>query len=233
MGDDNFSNKDEAFQAFDDIPLSPPDDDTMGAVIARRYGRRDILKGSLAVTAATALFGTAALHERLRPRQGSRRRICLPRAGGRRRRDASRGRGLRRRHRDPLGRPARQGHEAVRSPHPDRRGAEQAVRLQQRLHRLLPARRRQHARAAVRQQRVRQPRGDVPRPRACGPIATTSPRSPRRTSAVEMAAHGVSIVEVALAGRQMGAGGRQQVQSPHHGGDADDASTAPPPDTTA
>ncbi len=23
MGDDNFSNKDEAFQAFDDIPLSP------------------------------------------------------------------------------------------------------------------------------------------------------------------------------------------------------------------
>jgi len=61
MGDDNFSNKDEAFQAFDDIPLSPADDDTMGAVIARRYGRRDILKGSLAVTAATALFGTAAL----------------------------------------------------------------------------------------------------------------------------------------------------------------------------
>jgi hypothetical protein len=24
MGDDDFSNKDEAFQAFDDIPLSPP-----------------------------------------------------------------------------------------------------------------------------------------------------------------------------------------------------------------
>ena len=34
MGDDNFSNKDEAFQAFDDIPLSPANDDTMGAVIA-------------------------------------------------------------------------------------------------------------------------------------------------------------------------------------------------------
>ena len=61
MGDDNFSNKDEAFQAFDDIPLSPANDDTMGAVIARRYGRRDMLKGSLAVTAATALFGSAAL----------------------------------------------------------------------------------------------------------------------------------------------------------------------------
>jgi secreted PhoX family phosphatase len=61
MQGDDFSNKDEAFQAFDDIPLSPVGDDTMGSVIARRYGRRDILKGSLAVTAATALFGTAAL----------------------------------------------------------------------------------------------------------------------------------------------------------------------------
>jgi secreted PhoX family phosphatase len=61
MQGDDFSNKDEAFQAFDDIPLSPVGDDTMGAVIARRSGRRDILKGSLAVTAATALFGTAAL----------------------------------------------------------------------------------------------------------------------------------------------------------------------------
>jgi uncharacterized protein len=67
MGDDDFSNKDEAFQAFDDIPLSPPDDDTMGAILARRYGRRDILKGSLAVTAATALFGTAALQSSSRP----------------------------------------------------------------------------------------------------------------------------------------------------------------------
>ncbi len=61
MQDDHFSNKAEAFEAFDDIPLSPPADDTIGAVIARRYSRRDMLKGSLAVTAATALFGTTAL----------------------------------------------------------------------------------------------------------------------------------------------------------------------------
>jgi secreted PhoX family phosphatase len=61
MQEDRFSNKAEAFEAFDDIPLSPPTDDTMGAVIARRYNRRDMLKGSLAVTAATALFGTGAL----------------------------------------------------------------------------------------------------------------------------------------------------------------------------
>ena len=61
MTEDRFSNKAEAFEAFDDIPLSPPTDDTIGAVIARRYSRRDMLKGSLAVTAASALFGTAAL----------------------------------------------------------------------------------------------------------------------------------------------------------------------------
>jgi secreted PhoX family phosphatase len=58
---DNFSNKAEAFEAFDDTPLSPENDSTIGAVIARRYSRRDMLKGSLGVTAATALFGTAAL----------------------------------------------------------------------------------------------------------------------------------------------------------------------------
>jgi uncharacterized protein len=58
---DEFSNKAEAFEAYDDIPLSPETDDTIGAVIARRYSRRDMLKGSLGVVASTALFGTAAL----------------------------------------------------------------------------------------------------------------------------------------------------------------------------
>ena len=61
MQKDAFSNKAEAFEAFDDTPLSPENDSTIGAVIARRYSRRDMLKGSLGVTAATALFGTAAL----------------------------------------------------------------------------------------------------------------------------------------------------------------------------
>ena len=61
MQKDDFSNKAEAFEAFDDTPLSPENDSTIGAVIARRYSRRDMLKGSLGVTAATALFGTAAL----------------------------------------------------------------------------------------------------------------------------------------------------------------------------
>ena len=61
MDDDEFSNKAEAFEAFDDVPLSPVADDTIGAVIARRFSRRDMLKGSLGVAASTALFGSAAL----------------------------------------------------------------------------------------------------------------------------------------------------------------------------
>jgi hypothetical protein len=61
MSSDEFSNKAEAFEAYDDIPLAPPRDDTIGAVIARRFSRRELLKGSLGVTAATALFGGAAL----------------------------------------------------------------------------------------------------------------------------------------------------------------------------
>ena len=61
MQKDSYSNKAEAFEAFDDTPLSPESDNTIGAMIARRYSRRDMLKGSLGVTAATALFGTAAL----------------------------------------------------------------------------------------------------------------------------------------------------------------------------
>ena len=61
MTADKFSNKAEAFEAFDDTPLSPQAGDTIGAIIARRYSRRDMLKGSLGVTAATVLFGEAAL----------------------------------------------------------------------------------------------------------------------------------------------------------------------------
>jgi secreted PhoX family phosphatase len=62
---DSFSNKAEAFEAFDDTPLSPAHADAIGAVIARRFSRRDLLKGSLGVAAATALFGDAALQSAL------------------------------------------------------------------------------------------------------------------------------------------------------------------------
>ena len=61
MTKDQFSNKAEAFEAFDDTPLSPSASDTIGAVIARRYSRREMMAGSLGVAAATVLFGEAAL----------------------------------------------------------------------------------------------------------------------------------------------------------------------------
>ena len=59
--DDDYSNKAEACEAADDVPVNPDVERSIGAVIARRYSRRDTLKGALGVTAATALFGAAAL----------------------------------------------------------------------------------------------------------------------------------------------------------------------------
>ena len=56
-----FGNRAEAFEAFDDIPTNPNLGNTIGDVINRRYGRRDVLRGALGVSAATALFGTSAL----------------------------------------------------------------------------------------------------------------------------------------------------------------------------
>lgn len=49
MTKDSFSNKAEAFEAFDDTPLSPAHGDAIGAVIARRFSRRDLLNGSIGV----------------------------------------------------------------------------------------------------------------------------------------------------------------------------------------
>lgn len=59
--DDGFCNKAEAFEAFDDIPTNPNLGNTIGDVINRRYGRRDVMRGVLGVAATTALFGTTAL----------------------------------------------------------------------------------------------------------------------------------------------------------------------------
>ena len=57
--DDEFSNKAEECEAADDVPVNPDTDRSIGAIIARRYSRRDALKGALGVAAATALFGAA------------------------------------------------------------------------------------------------------------------------------------------------------------------------------
>ncbi|MEO0681064.1 MAG: dTDP-glucose 4,6-dehydratase, partial [Pseudomonadota bacterium] len=61
IASDEYGNKAEAFEAFDDIPTNPNLANTIGDVINRRYGRRDILRGALGVSATTALFGASAM----------------------------------------------------------------------------------------------------------------------------------------------------------------------------
>ncbi|MEP1767720.1 MAG: PhoX family phosphatase [Sulfitobacter sp.] len=61
LKDPQIGNKAEAYEAFDDIPTNPNLSRTIGEVVAARYSRRDMFKGSLAVTATTALFGTSAM----------------------------------------------------------------------------------------------------------------------------------------------------------------------------
>ena len=61
INDPEFGNKAEAFEAFDDIPTNPNLSRTIGDVINARYGRRDVLRGVLGVSATTALFGTSAM----------------------------------------------------------------------------------------------------------------------------------------------------------------------------
>jgi uncharacterized protein len=68
LDDPQHGNKAEAFEAFDDIPTNPNLTRTIGDVINARYGRRDMLKGILGVSATTALFGTSAM---IAPKQAS------------------------------------------------------------------------------------------------------------------------------------------------------------------
>ena len=58
--EETFCNRAAACEAHDDIPRSPEQAETIGDVIVRRYSRRQVMRGTLGVAAATALFGTAA-----------------------------------------------------------------------------------------------------------------------------------------------------------------------------
>ena len=61
---DQFCNRAEAYEANDDVPLSPADQDSIGDIILKRYSRREMMRGTLGVAAAAALFGPAALASR-------------------------------------------------------------------------------------------------------------------------------------------------------------------------
>lgn len=58
---DEFCNRAAACEAADDVPRSPEQGETIGDVILRRFSRRDVMRGALGATAAAALFGPAAL----------------------------------------------------------------------------------------------------------------------------------------------------------------------------
>lgn len=61
---DVFCNRAEAYEAHDDRPLSPDGGETIGDVVVLRYSRRDMMRGTLGVAAASILFGPSALAAR-------------------------------------------------------------------------------------------------------------------------------------------------------------------------
>jgi secreted PhoX family phosphatase len=58
---DGFCNRAEAYEAHDNVPLSPAHADTIGDVILRRYSRREVIRGTLGAAAAASLFGPTLL----------------------------------------------------------------------------------------------------------------------------------------------------------------------------
>jgi secreted PhoX family phosphatase len=58
---EKFCNRAEAYEAHDNVPLSPEAGDTIGDLIERRYSRRDMMRGALGAAAAAALFGPSLL----------------------------------------------------------------------------------------------------------------------------------------------------------------------------
>jgi secreted PhoX family phosphatase len=58
---DTFCNRAAAAEAHDDIPKSPESGATIGDIILARYSRREMMRGTLGVAAVAALFGPAAL----------------------------------------------------------------------------------------------------------------------------------------------------------------------------
>ena len=61
INDPEIGNKAEAYESFDDIPTNPNLQCTIGDVINTRYGRRDVLRGMLGVSATAGLMGSSAL----------------------------------------------------------------------------------------------------------------------------------------------------------------------------
>ena len=154
-----------------DVGSNPTDNPTIGDVIAARFGRRDILKGALGVAAIAATVSPLALAAATaaQAQTATRYRFDELEAGVDDKHHVAAGYDA-----DILirwGDPVVRRRARVRSAQAERRRAAAAVRLQLRLHRLLPdAGRRQSvaSRPARREPRIHQRRADVPGPQAAG-----------------------------------------------------------------
>ena len=65
---DNFCNRAEAYEAHDNVPLSPAGRDAIGDIILRRYSRREVMRGTLGTAAALSLVRTGAAGRARGPR---------------------------------------------------------------------------------------------------------------------------------------------------------------------
>jgi secreted PhoX family phosphatase len=74
---DSFCNRAEAYEAHDNVPLSPVGRDAIGDIILRRYSRRAVMRGTLGVAAAASLFGPALLAERATSAASAPDRFCF------------------------------------------------------------------------------------------------------------------------------------------------------------
>ncbi|MCJ7527736.1 MAG: PhoX family phosphatase [Methyloceanibacter sp.] len=74
---DTFCNRAEAYEAHDNVPLSPPDRDTIGDIILRRYSRREMMRGTLGVAAAASLFGPTLLASHAARAEGAQDRFSF------------------------------------------------------------------------------------------------------------------------------------------------------------
>ena len=138
---DHFCNRAEAYEAHDDVPLSPRTARSIGDIILKRYSRREMMRGTLGVAAAASLFGPALLASRqrtsarLRPIASSFEEVEAGVDATHHVADGYQADVLLR-----WGDPLFPDSPRFRSAEPERRGATQAIWLQQRLRRVLSAR---------------------------------------------------------------------------------------------
>ena len=203
---------------------NPSANPTMGEIISQRFSRRGFLQGSLAVSAIAATVSPIALllADDARAEAKSAFSFNEVEAGIDQTHHVAEGydADVLLRWGDPLFADA----PGLRPDEPDGGSPGAAVRLQQRLRRLHPARRRRRPRPARGQPRIHQRAPDVPRHRQDRRTARLdiAPSDQKRVD-IEMAAHGGTIVEIRKADGKWQVVSRRQDEPPHHRDDRDGA----------